>query len=192
MSGDKDSSGPQLFSSVTIKNCDPGGAVVWINSVGAGGDRCLAHRVRGRAAGLKVLYGVHHRGYIMSNKSPRLDAAYLEKKGRQLKQLREQLRSTTAAAEAEESGIETETNLQAHEYEDDAQKLDMLEKTGNLVRRDLDRLARVERALKKIDEGTYGYSDISGQRIPDGRLDATPEAINTLAEQEASERSGSS
>src|SRR5271168_3288826 len=134
MSGDKDSRGRQLFSSVTIKNCDAGSAVVLMNRVGA--------------AGLKVLYGVYNRGHIMSNKSSRLDAAYLEKKGRQLLRLREQLRGTTAAAEAEESGIESDSNLQAHEYEDDAQKLDMLEKTGNLVSRDLERLARVERALR--------------------------------------------
>ena len=127
----------------------------------------------------------------MSNKSPKLDAAYIEKKRRQLMKLRAALRNTAGAAEAEESGIETQSNLQAHEYEDDAQKLDMLEKTGRLVSRDLERLARVERALRKIDEGTYGYSDASGLRIPDDRLEVMPDAINTLAEQEASERSGS-
>jgi len=127
----------------------------------------------------------------VSNKSPRLDAAYIEKKRRQLMKLREELRNTAGAAEAEEGGIETGSNLQAHEYEDDAQKLDMLEKTGRLVSRDLERLSRVERALRKIDEGTYGYSDASGLRIPDDRLEVMPDAINTLAEQEASERSGS-
>jgi len=127
----------------------------------------------------------------VSNKSPKLDAAYIEKKRRQLMKLRAALRNTAGAAEAEESGIETQSNLQAHEYEDDAQKLDMLEKTGRLVSRDLERLARVERALRKIDEGTYGYSDASGLRIPDDRLEVMPDAINTLAEQEASERSGS-
>jgi hypothetical protein len=38
--------------------------------------------------------------------------------------------------------------------------------------------------------GTYGFSDVSGQRIPRDRLDVMPEAINTLSEQEASERIG--
>ena len=92
------------------------------------------------------------------------------------------------AAESEESDVKNESSLQAREYEDDAQKLDMLEKEGNLVSRDLARLARVERALKKIDEGTYGYSDLSGQRIPDDRLEAMPDATTTLAEQKARER----
>src|SRR5271163_1861521 len=130
-------------------------------------------------------------GTHVSNKSAKLDAVYLERKRRQLMQLRDELRKTTNAAEAEETNIKNASALQAHEYEDDAQKLDMLEKAGNLVSRDLERLSRVERALRKIDEGTYGYSDASGLRIPDDRLEVMPDAINTLAEQEASERSGS-
>jgi DnaK suppressor protein len=81
--------------------------------------------------------------------------------------------------------------LQAHELEDDAQRLDALEKEGNLVRRDVKRLARVERALEKITEGTYGLSDVSGQRVPEERLEAMPDAINTVAEQDASEQIGS-
>jgi DnaK suppressor protein len=125
----------------------------------------------------------------VSTKPPILDAAFLERKRRQLAKLRDELRKTTNAAEAEEGSIKNESALQAHEYEDDAQKLDMLEKEGSLVSRDVARLARVERALKKIAEGTYGYSDVSGQRIPDDRLDAMPDATTTLAEQTASERS---
>jgi DnaK suppressor protein len=126
----------------------------------------------------------------VSTKPPILDAAYLERKRRQLTKLRDELRKTTNAAEAEEGSIKNESALQAHEYEDDAQKLDMLEKEGSLVSRDIERLVRVERALKKIAEGTYGYSDVSGQRIPDDRLEAMPDATTTLAEQKASERSG--
>jgi len=124
----------------------------------------------------------------VSNKPPKLDTAYLERKRRQLTKLRDELRKSSSTTEAEENSIKGETALQAHEYEDDAQMLDMLEREGNLVSRDLARLARVERALKKIDEGTYGYSDVSGQRIPDDRLEAMPDAITTLAEQKARER----
>ena len=39
------------------------------------------------------------------------------------------------------------------------------------------RLGDVERALQKIEEGTYGLSDESGEPIPRGRLEAVPEAI---------------
>jgi DnaK suppressor protein len=124
----------------------------------------------------------------MSDKSTRFDSAYLERKRGQLMRLRDELRKSTSAAEAEESDVKNESSPQAREYEDDAQKLDMLEKEGNLVSRGIERLARVERALGKIDEGTYGFSDISGQPIPDARLEVMPDAINTVTEQEASEQ----
>ena len=126
----------------------------------------------------------------MSDKSPALDAAYLERKRRTLTKLRDELRRTTNAAQAEESGINSQSNLEAREYEDDAQRLDMLEKEGTLVGRDIDRLAQVERALKKIEEGSYGLSDVSGHPIPKDRLEANPEATNTLSEQQAAERAG--
>jgi DnaK suppressor protein len=126
----------------------------------------------------------------MDKQSPRLDAEYVDKKRYQLTKLRDELRKAASDVEGEELNIQNESTLQAREYEDDAQKLDMLETKGHLVARDLDRLTRVERALEKIQEGTYGFSDISGQRIPGDRLDVMPEAINTLSEQEASERIG--
>jgi DnaK suppressor protein len=127
----------------------------------------------------------------MSDKAPRLDAAFVERKRHQLTKLRDELRKSADAAESEENSVKNESNLQAHEYEDDAQRLDALEKEGNLVARDVQRLERVERALSKIEEGTYGYSDVSGKRIPDDRLEAVPDAISTVAEQEVSERARS-
>jgi DnaK suppressor protein len=125
----------------------------------------------------------------MGDKTAKLDAAFVERKRRQLMQLRDELRKSADAAEADESSVKNESNLQAREYEDDAQRLDTLEKEGNVVARGVERLARVERALSKIEEGTYGFSDVSGHRIPDDRLEAAPDAISTIAEQEAIERS---
>jgi DnaK suppressor protein len=124
----------------------------------------------------------------MGSQKPNSDAAYLDRKRRELNQLRDQLRKTSDAAESEEADIRREAGAGVQEYEDDAQRLEILEKEGNLVARDVKRLARVERALQKITEGTYGLSDVSGQRIPEERLEALPDAINTVAEQEASER----
>jgi DnaK suppressor protein len=76
-------------------------------------------------------------------------------------------------------------NGEAREFEDDAQKLTTLELEGTLEAHDTERLITVERALRKIDEGTYGISDVSGEPIPIERLNAVPEAIYTLAEQAA-------
>ena len=126
----------------------------------------------------------------MGNESHRLEAAYIERKRRQLAKLRDELRSTGGIAETDENNTHSQLDLQAREYEDDAQKLDTLEREGNLVARDVARLAQVDRALKKIEEGSYGLSDVSGHPIPKERLDAIPEAINTLSEQAAGEGRG--
>jgi DnaK suppressor protein len=124
----------------------------------------------------------------MSDAPQILDAAFIESKRRELTQLRDALRKTASAKEVEEGGVRDASAVEAREYEDDAQKLDTLEKEGVLINRTVERLGRVERALAKIDAGTYGLSDVSGRRIPKERLDAVPEAVNTLPEQEESER----
>lgn len=49
-----------------------------------------------------------------------------------------------------------------------------------------DRLAALDRALKRLDEGTYGRSVRSGQPIPDERLEADPAAELTIEEARAS------
>ncbi len=46
----------------------------------------------------------------------------------------------------------------------------------------------VNRALQKIEEGTYGLSDDTGERIPKGRLEAMPEAVYTVEGQDRRER----
>jgi len=51
------------------------------------------------------------------------------------------------------------------------------------------RLDAIERALKRLDEGTYGRSVRSGQPIPDERLEADPAAELTIEEARAAERS---
>jgi DnaK suppressor protein len=38
-------------------------------------------------------------------------------------------------------------------------------------------LERTDRALAKLDEGTYGQCDVCGQAIPEGRLEALPWAV---------------
>jgi len=126
----------------------------------------------------------------MNDAPQHVNAAFIESKRRELTKLRDALRKSAAAAELEEDNVKEASAAQPCEYEDDAQKLDTLEKEGALINRAVERLARVERALAKIDAGTYGFSDISGERIPVERLNAIPEAINTIREQEGSERAG--
>jgi DnaK suppressor protein len=46
----------------------------------------------------------------------------------------------------------------------------------------------VKRALQKIEEGTYGLSDLSGAPIPTARLQAIPEALLTVDEEAQAEK----
>lgn len=49
-------------------------------------------------------------------------------------------------------------------------------------------LKQIDRALEKIDEGTYGICDLTGDEIPIKRLDAIPYATMTVAAQEKLEK----
>ena len=112
-----------------------------------------------------------------------LDAAFVEKQRQSLLRLRETLIAAAQDAESDEAGVNEESGGGPAEFEDDAQRLDTLEREGHLVARDVDRLELVDRALEKIDEGTYGLSDLSGTPIPRERLQAFPEALFTLEEE---------
>jgi DnaK suppressor protein len=118
---------------------------------------------------------------------PGIDAAFVEKQRQQLLRLRATLVAAAQVAESEEGDVKTQRTGDALELEDDAQGLDALERDGNLVVRDLERLERVDRALRKIEEGTYGLSDRSGKPIPRERLEAVPEALYTLSEEQVLE-----
>ena len=48
---------------------------------------------------------------------------------------------------------------------------------------DRETVARIERALQRIEEGTYGVSEVSGKPIPKERLDAVPYATTLVDEQ---------
>ena len=120
----------------------------------------------------------------MTTAKQRLDPAFLDKQQRRLTQLRTQLLGVRRDQDDEQVAL-TDANSQAREYEDDGQKLATLELQGNLAKVDDERLRNIERALQKIDDGTYGLSDLTGTPIPIERLQASPEAILTVAEQEA-------
>ncbi|MBV9867125.1 MAG: TraR/DksA C4-type zinc finger protein [Abitibacteriaceae bacterium] len=65
----------------------------------------------------------------------------------------------------------------------------MMDKEMNLSVEDEieDLLATVDRALQKIEEGTYGICDISGEKIPQSRLEIIPWAALTVECQALSE-----
>lgn len=113
-----------------------------------------------------------------------LDPVFIGKQQQELLKQRAALLHAAQADEDDEGDIRRESRGGPREYEDDAQKLALLEVDGNRVARSLHRLNLVNRALEKIEEGTYGLSDVSGKPIPRQRLEAVPEAICTLDEEQ--------
>lgn len=116
-----------------------------------------------------------------------LDVAFVETQRQELLRLRANLVAAVRATESDEAEVKSGRSDGALELEDDAQGLDALERDGNLFVRSVERLGQVDRALKKIEEGTYGLSDITGKPIPRERLQAVPEALWTLSEEAARE-----
>jgi len=112
------------------------------------------------------------------------DPAFLKQQRKRLTALRGQLLSTGISRNAERAPKTRE----AKEIEDDAQALAQNEVDENVDAVEEHRLRAIERALAKMDEGTYGLSDLSGDPIPKARLEALPEAALTIQEEEARER----
>lgn len=119
----------------------------------------------------------------MAGKQSRLDPVFLNRQRQRLTELRKQLLQVRRGQESEQASSNSQLSGQAREYEDDAQKLTALELQDNLSVADDERLSNIERALMKIDDGTYGLSDAGGAPIPIERLEASPESIYTLEEQ---------
>ncbi len=109
-----------------------------------------------------------------------LDDAFIERQRQRLLAIRAELVNSASAAAAEEGELRQDLTDQAHEIEDSAQTQTLLEIHGVLDDRVPVRLALVNRALEKIRDGTYGLTDLGGQRISRERLEAIPEAASAL------------
>jgi DnaK suppressor protein len=58
-----------------------------------------------------------------------------------------------------------------------------VERDRSMIERLENELSAIERAERRVEEGTYGVSVDSGEPIPDGRLEAVPWAERTAQEQ---------
>jgi len=117
-----------------------------------------------------------------------LDQQFVESQRERLLGLRDELvRIKKGMAEDERNLGEAEgdTQLDSGDLSQDMFTREMDASIGEQVQR---RLGEVDRALQKIEEGTYGLSDDSGDPIPRGRLEAVPEAIRTVEEQQRFEQ----
>ena len=117
-----------------------------------------------------------------------MDSGFLEQQRRRLTALRAQLLGSEEKERAEQDGLREERDREAQEPEEGAQEVAQSDVYRSLKSIDDRRLRMVERALHKIEEGTYGVSDESGDPIPRARLEAVPEAVLTVEEEEAAEK----
>jgi DnaK suppressor protein len=117
--------------------------------------------------------------------SGELDQEFIEQQKRRLLELKSELeRVRGGLQEDEQFRAEEEEDFTQHDSGDMSQSLFTREVDATVERQVERRLENVERALQKIEEGTYGLSDESGEPIPRGRLEAVPEATLTVEEQQ--------
>ncbi len=121
----------------------------------------------------------------MPDKSP-LSPEFIAAQKQRLQTLQAELLGAESAA-LKETNDRRGDGAEAEEYEDGAQAMERKEVLQAKHEVDLPRLANIDRALKKIELGTYGLSDASGKPIPKNRLEASPEAVLTVEEAAARE-----
>lgn len=111
----------------------------------------------------------------MSNNE--LDEEFIAQQKSRLQDLRSELvrmRDGVRQDERERSQEEQDTQF---DKGDESQYMFDREMDATLGEQFGRRLEYVDRALEKIEEGTYGVCDDTGEPIPKGRLEAVPEAI---------------
>jgi DnaK suppressor protein len=114
-----------------------------------------------------------------------LDREFIEQQRQRLLELKSELqRVRDGLQEDERFRAEEEEDFSEHDSGDMSQSLFTREVDATVERQVERRLENLERALQKIEEGTYGLSDESGEPIPRGRLEAVPEATRTVEEQQ--------
>jgi DnaK suppressor protein len=126
-------------------------------------------------------------GVVLTNNE--LDKEFVEKQRERLEELRAELtRMVEGLEEDQQDRAESEGDMTENDSGDMSQSLFTREMNATVEQTMEKRLESVDRALQKIDEGTYGICDDTGEPIPRGRLEAMPEAIYTVEAQQRRER----
>ena len=100
---------------------------------------------------------------------------------------RRRVERSLAVATGEDEGEDELSTLDQHpaDYATELYDRELDESTVERLREELD---AIDRAFKRLEEGTYGLSVESGQPIPDARLELIPWAERTAEEQARFER----
>ncbi len=118
-----------------------------------------------------------------------LDKEFVEKQRERLEGLRAELaRMVEGLEEDQQDRAESEGDMTENDSGDMSQSLFTREMDATVEQTMEKRLESVDRALQKVEEGTYGICDDTGEPIPRGRLEAMPEAVYTVEAQQRRER----
>lgn len=113
-----------------------------------------------------------------------IDREFVQKQKERLEEMRAELRRIADGVEEDNrERAEDEGDFTEHDSGDMSQSMFTREMDATVGQAMEGRLGFVERALQKIEEGTYGVSDVSGEPIARGRLEAAPEATYKVDEQ---------
>lgn len=122
----------------------------------------------------------------MTTTPPVLEPAFLAGQRARLLALRTDLARAEARDAGEERQVAAAAQGHADETEDRAQDLTLSDSDRILAGQLGRQRVAIERALAKLDDGTYGFSDVSGLPIPVARLQALPQATRTISEESES------
>jgi DnaK suppressor protein len=118
-----------------------------------------------------------------------LDQDFVDKQRRRLIDLKGELERIRDGVEDDQRDLgEDEEDFTEHDSGDLSQSMFIREMDATVEQQVERRIGEIDRALQKIEEGTYGICDDTGEEIPKGRLEAVPEAIRTVEAQERFER----
>ena len=106
---------------------------------------------------------------------------------KRLEEMKEKLSITLQTSSAEVKKPDEATGYSQHQAD---QGTDDFDRKVNLelTTQEFQVFRQIERALEKVDDGTYGLCDITGEEIPLARLEAMPYAVTTVKAQEKLER----
>ena len=124
----------------------------------------------------------------MSNKDTPLDADFIQRQRKQLETLQAELQASVAFRHEDDLQLQSDRENQSDAMGSDAQHIALEDNNRAISAHTQLRLDAVQRALAKIEDGSYGRSDESGEPIPRERLEARPESLYTVEEEEARER----
>src|SRR3989338_2570048 len=116
-----------------------------------------------------------------------LKASEIAEFKRRLLEMRSQIVATVEVTKKEVTAPDESKGYSQHsadEGTDDFVKQINLEVTNQ----EFGLLRQIDRALEKIEDGTYGICDLTGEEIPLKRLEAVPYAVMTVKAQEKLEK----